>query len=59
VAEARENEDEEENLTEAEENEDEEEDGEQPALWLCGPARLPPLPATYHEKWVIEPSRDK
>jgi hypothetical protein len=46
-------------VPEAQENEDEEEDGEQPALWLHGPARLPPLPATYHEKWVIESFGDK
>jgi hypothetical protein len=57
---AEENEGEEENsVDETQENEDEEEDGEQPALWLRVPAGLPPLPATYHEKWVIEPIGDK
>jgi hypothetical protein len=28
------------------ENEDDEEGGENLDLWLCGPASLPPLPAT-------------
>jgi hypothetical protein len=46
-------------VAEAHENDDDEEDGEQPALWLRGPAGLPPLPANEHEKWVIEPSGDK
>jgi hypothetical protein len=50
---------EEENVAEAHENDDDEEDGEQPALWLRGPAGLPPLLANEHEKWVIEPSGDK
>jgi hypothetical protein len=50
---------EENNVAEAQENEDAKEDGEQPALWLRGPAGLPPLPATYHEKWVIELTGDK
>jgi hypothetical protein len=47
---------EQENVIEAQENEEEEEDGDQPALWLRGLAGLLPLPATDHEKWVIEPS---
>jgi hypothetical protein len=41
------------------ENEDEEKDGEQPALWLRGPAGMLPLPTTHHKKWVIGTSGDK
>jgi hypothetical protein len=42
-----------------EENEDDEEDGEDLDLWLRGPAGLPPLPATEHDKWVISPAGDR
>jgi hypothetical protein len=41
------------------ENEDVEEDGQNLDLWLCGPVGLPPLPATEHDKLVIEPFGDK
>jgi hypothetical protein len=36
----------------------EEEDGDQAIVYLRGPAGLPPLPATDHEKLVIKPTGD-
>jgi hypothetical protein len=44
---------------EAQENgEEEEEGGEQPPLYLRGPATLPAFPATHNEKTIIEPVGD-
>jgi hypothetical protein len=49
----------EENENEAQENgEEEEEGGEQPPLYLRGPATLPAFLATHNEKTVIEPVGD-